>query len=104
MTQLRFTPYDVEQLKGTAILMVADGWDELTISRQMAHSVGMGWEDLTMPEREYVMMLIRGEGGTLLEHPMVVQQPREHPVPCQQCRTMTWNINARCDQHQPTTK
>jgi len=65
----RFTPYDVEQLKGTVIRMVPEGWDELTISRQMAHSVGMGWEDLTMPEREYVMMLIRGDGVVAINLP-----------------------------------
>lgn len=24
-------------------------------------------------------------------------QPREHAVPCSECRRMTWNVSARCD-------
>jgi hypothetical protein len=60
MTQLRFTAADIERLKATAILMVGFDWPEETICRAMAHSVGLGWEDFTMPERDYALMLIRG--------------------------------------------
>jgi len=32
------------------------------------------------------------------------RQPREHPVPCQRCRRMTWNVNAICNTHNTNTK
>jgi hypothetical protein len=28
--------------------------------------------------------------------PLAQHQPREHPVPCQGCRAMTWNRSALC--------
>lgn len=60
MTQLRFSPVDIEMLKSTAILMVGFGWEEDVISKAMASSVGLEWEDFTMPERDYALRLIRG--------------------------------------------
>lgn len=60
MTRLRFAATDIELLKATAREMTLVGWPEQTICRAMANSVGMAWEDFTMPERDYAIRLIRG--------------------------------------------
>ena len=60
MTETRFSETDIERLKATALEMSKAGWSEQTICRAMANSVGMAWEDLTVPEQDYALMLIRG--------------------------------------------
>jgi hypothetical protein len=60
MTETRFSEKDIERLKATALEMTKAGWSEQTVCRAMANSVGMAWDDLAVPEQDYVLMLIRG--------------------------------------------
>lgn len=60
MTEVRFLETDIERLKATALGMSKAGWSEQTVCRAMANSVGMAWDDLAVPEQDYVLMLIRG--------------------------------------------
>jgi len=42
-------------------------------------------------------MIVNGDpAGTPLPARALEHQPREHPVPCQGCRTMTWARDALC--------